>query len=393
MDLRKNALDALGKGFSVNEIIWDTSGKSWKPQTFKFRDPRWFQYNKDTGVLCLRDIYGNGLTELQQFKFIVHEPNLLAGNQITAGLSFTALFYWLIKTYDTTSWAAFIDRFGYPVRLGKCGRKATKDDIDTLRRAVAAIGSDVGAVIPDSMIIDIVEAKTTGANSLVYQNLAEWVNKELSKLVIGQVASAEGTVGALGNQQGQEEVRQDICRADAMQFEQTINRDLVIPYVAFNFGEREAYPKIRTKLVETKNVQLIVDSVAKLVPFGLKVDKAQMLGLLGLAASAEGDDVLTAPAQGFMPNELNSTVSLNAEEPPASPEMDTDEPPEANGFTQITDEIADVLEKACDKATDLESLKKELEKLVTDWEPDKIAELLAVSTFKARVQGQQDFEK
>jgi phage gp29-like protein len=180
MDLRKNALDALGKGFSVNEIIWDMSGKSWKPQTFKFRDPRWFQYNKDTGVLCLRDIYGNGLVELQQFKFIVHEPNLLAGNQITAGLSFTALFYWLIKTYDITSWAAFVDRFGYPVRLGKYGRKATKDDIDTLRRAVAAIGSDVGAVIPDSMLIDIVEAKTTGANSLVYQNLAEWVNKELS---------------------------------------------------------------------------------------------------------------------------------------------------------------------------------------------------------------------
>ena len=25
-DLRKNALDALGKGFSVNEIVWDTSG-------------------------------------------------------------------------------------------------------------------------------------------------------------------------------------------------------------------------------------------------------------------------------------------------------------------------------------------------------------------------------
>jgi len=392
MDLRKNALDALGKGFSVNEIIWDTSGKAWKPKTFKFRDPRWFQYDKDSGVLCLREIYGNGLIELAQFKYIVHEPNLLAGNPITSGLSFTALFYWLIKTYDITSWAAFVDRFGYPVRLGKYGKKATQADIDTLRRAVAAIGSDVGAVIPDSMLIDIIEAKTTGANSLVYQSLAEWVNKELSKLVLGQVASAEGTPGALGNQQGQEEVRQDICRADAMQFDQTINRDLVIPYVMFNFGEREAYPKIKTKLVETKNVQLIVDSVAKLVPLGLKVDKAQMLGLLGLAAAADDDDVLAPPSQGmFMPSELNSAVSLNAEAAPQ--EMDIDEPPEADGFTQITDEIADVLEKACEKATDLNSLKKELEKLVTAWEPDKIAEIIAIATFKARVQGQQDFEK
>ncbi|UTC47228.1 DUF935 family protein [Treponema vincentii] len=41
----------------------------------------------------------------------------------------------------------FADRFGYPVRIGKYGRKATKEDIATLKRAVA-IGSDVGAVIP-----------------------------------------------------------------------------------------------------------------------------------------------------------------------------------------------------------------------------------------------------
>lgn len=393
MDLRKNALDALGKGFSVNEIIWDTQGKLWKPQTFKFRDPRWFQYEKETGVLKLREPFGNSLVELKQFKFIIHEPNLLSGNQITSGLSFTALFYWLIKTYDITSWAAFVDRFGYPVRLGKYGKKATQDDINTLRRAVAAIGSDVGAVIPDSMIIDIIESKTTSANSLVYQSLVEWVNKELSKLVLGQVASAEGTAGALGNQQGQEEVRQDICRADALQFDQTINRDLVIPYVKLNFGERDAYPKIRTKLVETKNVQLIVDSVTKLVPLGLQVDKAQMLNLLGLAAPAENDDVLTPAAQGmFMPGELNHSVSLNASDAPP-PEMDIDAPPEADGYTQITDEVADVLERALSASSDLNSFKKELEKLAVEWSPDKIAELIAIATFKARVQGEQDFEK
>ena len=123
MDLIKNALDALGKGFSVNEIIWDTSGSRWKPETFMFRDPRWFAYDKESGVLSLRDVYGLELHPLEPYKFIVHEPNLLSGKQITSGLSFTALFYWLVKTYDVTSWAAFADRFGYPVRLGKYGQQ------------------------------------------------------------------------------------------------------------------------------------------------------------------------------------------------------------------------------------------------------------------------------
>jgi phage gp29-like protein len=396
MDLRKNALDALGKGFSVNEISWDTSGPRWKPKTFIFRDPRWFAYEKESGALRLRSPLGNDLEPLEPFRFIVHEPNLLSGMQITSGLSFTALFYWLIKNYDVTSWAAFVDRFGYPIRMGKYGRKATKEDIATLRRAVAAIGSDVGAVIPDSMIIDIVESKTTGTNSQVYQFLAEWVNKELSKLVLGQTASAEGTPGKLGDSGIQQEVRDDIAKADALQFEQTINRDLVIPYVNFNFGEQQVYPQIKTKLVEKKNVQLIVDSVQKLVPLGLKVSKAEILNLLGLSSPADDEEVLEqqSPA-GFDPIGLNSQISLNNNAP--EPGMLFQAEPgegqnEDDGYIAISDEIVEVMEKALDSSTDFKSFVKTLEKLASDWPPDKIAELLAVATFKARVKGQGEFD-
>jgi phage gp29-like protein len=396
MDLRKNALDALGKGFSVNEIIWDTSGKRWKPETFLFRDPRWFAYDRDSGDLRLREPLGIALIPLEPFRFIVHEPNLLAGMQITGGLSFTALFYWLVKNYDITSWAAFADRFGYPVRLGKYGKKAAKEDIATLKRAVAAIGSDVGAVIPDSMVIEIVESTTTGTNAQMYRELAEWVDKELSKLVLGQTASAEGTPGALGGQPGQEEVRQDICRADALQFDQTINRDLVIPYVNFNFGEQAVYPRIKTKLVESKNVQMIVDSVSKLVPMGLKVSKAEMLTLLGLGVPAEGDEILEQPAapagmMGF--NSAEQRLALNAEEAAEAPDPDPVDPgEEADGFIAISDEITGVLEKALDKATDFKSFQKELEKLAAEWPADRIAELLAVATFRARVKGMEEFD-
>jgi phage gp29-like protein len=399
MDLRKNALDALGKGFSVNEIMWDTSGPRWKPKTFLFRDPRWFAYDRDSGALRLREPLGSALRPLEPFRFIVHEPNLLAGMQIVSGLSFTALFYWLIKNYDITSWAAFVDRFGYPVRLGKYGKKATKEDIATLKRAVAAIGSDVGAVIPDSMIIDIVESKMTGTNAEVYRGLAEWVDKELSKLVLGQTASAEGTPGALGGQQGQEEVRQDICRADALQFDQTINRDLVIPYVTFNFGEQAVYPRIKTKLVESKNIQQIVDAAAKLVPLGARISKTEMLTLLGLSTPAGDDEVLEPAAVPGGMMELNAAgrqVSLNAEE--AAPAAEGIEPDpldpgeEAEGFIPITGEIAGVLEKALDTAADFKSFKKELEKLAAEWPADKIAELLAVATFKARIKGNEEFD-
>ena len=392
MDLRKNALDALGKGFSVNEIIWNTSGSRWKPDTFIFRDPRWFAYNKETGMLSLRDVYGMELTPLDPYKFIIHEPNLLSGKQITSGLSFTALFYWLVKTYDVTSWAAFADRFGYPVRLGKYGHKATKEDIATLKRAVAAIGSDVGAVIPDSMVIDIIESKTTSGTSEVYEKIAEWSDKQLSKLVLGQTASAEGTPGKLGDSQDQQAVRQDILKADVRQLEQTLNRDLVIPYVKFNFGRQERYPKLRIKYVEPKNVQLIVDSVTKLVPLGLKVKSQEMNTLLGLSSPEKDDEVLTVPSPlGFDMNSQNkSGIALNASEvSPDEIELDDSE----SGLIEITDDIAEVIEKAADKAVDFKSFETELEKLVSGWDAEKIARTMAIAFFKARAQGDNDFDK
>jgi phage gp29-like protein len=245
------------------------------------------------------------------------------------------------------------------------------------------------------MVIEIIESTTTGTNAQVYQGLAEWVDKELSKLVLGQTASAEGTPGALGGQPGQEAVRQDICKADALQFEQTINRDLVIPYVRFNFGDQAACPKIKTKLVESKNIQLIVDSVAKLAPLGLKVKSSEMRELLTLSAPAEDDEILEQPSMaGGMPemNAAGQSLALNAAETGDSFEAEPSDGDE-DGYVRITDEIVDVLEKAMDRATDFKSFEKELEKLAVEWPAEKIAELLAVATFRARVKGAAEFEK
>ncbi len=38
-------LDALGKGYSASEIIWDTSGREWFPRRLLWRDPRWFMFD------------------------------------------------------------------------------------------------------------------------------------------------------------------------------------------------------------------------------------------------------------------------------------------------------------------------------------------------------------
>src|SRR6202035_1441022 len=52
-------LDAIGKGFSATEIIWDTAGREWIPNRLVWRDPRWFMFDWISGeellVRTLRD--------------------------------------------------------------------------------------------------------------------------------------------------------------------------------------------------------------------------------------------------------------------------------------------------------------------------------------------------
>jgi phage gp29-like protein len=397
--LIRDMLDAIAKGFSVNEIIWDTSGARWKPTAYKFRDPRWFQYDKETGSrLMLRAPYGNELEPLKPYNFVIHEPHLISGNQITAGIALPALYFWMLKSYDVTSWAAFIDRYGYPIRIGKYGKKFTEADKLTLKRAVANIGQDFGAIIPESAILEIIESKHASETSNVYQHMADWIDKQISKLILGQTMTADDGA-SLAQSKTHEEVRQDIADSDVMQIVDTINAALVVPYIDLNFGKPDEYPRIDLFKPDEKNIEQIISAVEKLGPQGLKVKADELRSLIGLSSPEEGDEVIggrgaAAPIQENEPPpapELNLAINA-AQNADAADDDELDALIDADGYTAVSDEIAEVIEKAADTATDFDSFRKELEKLVSAWPPDKIAECIAVATFKARALGAAEFD-
>ena len=397
--LVRDMLDALAKGFSACEITWNTSGKNWKPQKYAWKDPRWFQYDKETGqTLMLRDEATSELHPLLPNKFIIHEPHLISGTQIAGGLALPALFYFMLKSYDVTSWAAFIDRYGFPIRLGKYSRKATKDDITTLRRAVASIGADFGAVIPEGATIEIIESKTSSENSEAYQKMATWIDKQVSKLVLGQTMTTDdGSSRAQG--EVHEEVRQDIATADASAVADTLNSCLVVPYINLNFGEQERYPEIVLYKPDERNIEQVVNAIEKLAPHGLTAKADEIRSMLGLSKPDDDDETIggriPTADQAYSDDMERNATELNAAARRGQPHDGITADIEADyegDLVPISDEIAEVLEKAADRATDFDTFKTEIERLASDWSPDKIAELMAVAFFSARAKGDSRFE-
>lgn len=299
-----DVMDGLGKGFSLVEIIWDLTERQWIPGRLEWRDPRWFWFDRIDGRTPL--LRGAGLPQpLPPFKFVNHQPKAKSGIPIRGGLARAAAWAWLFKNYALKDWVAFAEVFGLPLRMGKYAPGETEENIRLLMQAVAQIGSDAAAVIPQNMQIEFVDGKqsSAGGSAEVFERLCNFLDQQVSKGVLGQTATTDAIAGGHAVGKEHNEVRGDIERADCKQLAATLNRDLVRPAILLNFGPQAKYPKIEIGRSETVDVDKMSNALARLVPLGLKVSSKEVRDKIGFTDPEDGEEVLgvnaNAPAVEF----------------------------------------------------------------------------------------------
>ncbi len=396
-----DALDALGKGYSAVEIVWDTARVPWRPAAYHYRHPSWFQYDRRTGAE-LRLFDGGEGTALPPYKFIVHQPQLKSGLAVRGGLALAAAYVALIKSVDVAAWAAFMQVFGHPLRVGKFPKNATEQDFAVLKRAVRNMGRDLGVVIPDTMVIDVVDAVKPGSSTEHFRALAEWCDGQLSKLVLGQTATTEGTPGRLGADTAQEDVRLDIKEADADQLETTLNRDLVVPYVTLNWGAQEAYPVVRLPVPRAEDVNSLIENAAKMIDRGLPVKRSEIYAKLGLTEPEEGDAVIEPPApppgpagpahalQRYVTAAMNAAGSVP---PPRRNDVEADlaELIEERDWEPIMGPLHDAVREWADRMESPEEAQRRLPELLAMLNGERFVEELAADLLRARGLGDLHF--
>lgn len=289
-------LDATAKGFSATEIIWARSEEIWQPVGFKHRPQRWFTFDRDAlEVLHLVNGTPDG-QPLDPFKFIVHQPHVFSGSPLAGGLARVVAALHMFKGYAVKDWMAFAEVFGMPIRIGKYQPGANEADIEDLKRAVTMIGSDAAAVIPSTMMIEFQRAAMSGSSGSdsFFESLARWLNREVNKTVLGSnIVDEDG--GSFAKAVALNELRMDIRNSDAWQCADTIQRDVVRPFVDLNFGPRpqlEQYPLVNFDVSEPESLEMLATALPPFIDRGLPVSVKAILEKFGLTEPAAGEATL-----------------------------------------------------------------------------------------------------
>lgn len=392
-DLLTDLLDGLGKGYSAVEILWQ-GGKTWQPQ-YAWRDPRWFLFDQEDGTtLKLVDEADPMGIGLPPYKFITHMPKLRTGLPSRGGLARLATVSYMCKAWDLKDWMAFVDIFGLPFRVGKYSQAASEDDIAVLVNAVANIASDAGAVIPDSMRIELESAPSATGGDQLFERLAEWLDKQVSKAVLGQTMTTDD-----GSSQSQanvhNDVRLDILKADAKALQATLNRDLIRPYIDLNYGQREEYPELVLFVPVPENIELLVTAIEKLTPFGFKVEQSVVRDKLGLPDPEIGEDGnpvgdLFAAPQAPMVERLATNRALAMNRQAHEHATDVIDVLADEALAEWEEQLAPIInpiQKLAAEAQDYDEFLARLPELLGEMDETELANALAEAAFKARAEG------
>ncbi|HWJ72398.1 MAG TPA: DUF935 domain-containing protein [Kaistia sp.] len=384
--------DAIGKGFSVLEIEWSTDPKRIEPAALNWRDPRYFTFDDVTrDRLMLID--GATKEELGDHRFIVHKHKSKSGLTIRGGLARAASWAWMYKAFTLRDWAIFVQNYGTPIRIGRYDGSASEADKDVLWSAVANIAGDCAAIIPKSMEIEFVELKNAATNAEVYEKRADWMDRQVSKLVLGQTSTTDALGGGIAGNAAHRLVQEDLERSDAKLGSATLTRQLVHKIVAFNFGPQAKYPRLTIGRPDELPIDELVNAVEKLGPLGLTVEASQIRDRLGVTEPAPDAIVVggraatpAAPAPTLQ-HGLRRLLSLHAATPPNDlvAKMTERLALDARGaLAGMVDEVRAVFEAA----PDLHSAAEKLAKL--NLSPDAFAAAMQSGMALAHLVGQSE---
>lgn len=313
-DVRFDGLDAVGKAFSAQQIMWkvDPANNVYIDRFESFHQKNFrggLATDPKSDLNVLRRLTDENLTdgvELERQKWFIPIIKAVSGNVGSSGLLRTCAWYYLFKNFNIKAWVQFAELYGLPLRIGKYGPGAGEKEKEDLLHALQSIAQDASAIISDTTKIDFIEAMSKAASFDGFEKLGDYCDKGFSKVILGHSAAVDTTPGRMGAESNAEDATFDIIESDAAAWDTAFNNQVIKPLTVFKFGPQDYYPKFKTIVVPPKDRKRELELMNS---FQQPLSKQFYYDNAGFPIPAEDEEVfLPTPASPIGGNPFGTSV-------------------------------------------------------------------------------------
>jgi phage gp29-like protein len=232
----------------------------------------------------------------QPNKWIVHQPQPVAGRHFEGGLLRASAVLFLAQNLSFKDWLTFSQIAGMPLRVARFEPGLPEADKQELLRMLDALSSDAVAAFSKNVELHFVDGSK---GERPYEPLQEYCNTEVTILWLGQHLTTDlRQSGSRAAAEVHDRVREDLLVNDIAAESRTIRRDLLTPLVRARFGEGVAVPTLRRSLVQSVDTKVLADVLAVAVnDLGLAVPRQWVHRALGIPEARGDEPVLNGGRQ------------------------------------------------------------------------------------------------
>ncbi|AMO58248.1 hypothetical protein GZ77_21200 [Endozoicomonas montiporae] len=233
-DITDKMLFGIFYGYAVAECMWNSDGNQVGLEALKVRERSRFKFDLNTNLRLINIDHPNGLL-LPERKFWVFDAGAdHSDNPYGVGLAHSLYWPTFFKRNGIKFWLIFLEKFGMPTAAAKLPPGQSVDPIERGKalEALDAIQSDSGVVVPDNIVIELIEAARSGTAD--YDALCLRMDKAISKVILSQTMTTDD-----GSSRSQAEVHQGVAesviKSDADLICESLNQQVVKWLTEWNF--------------------------------------------------------------------------------------------------------------------------------------------------------------
>jgi phage gp29-like protein len=311
--------DAIGKGISIQEILYQQTDAGIGVSGTYWIDPSYYGYSSESPDLMLRPQSQNDWIDIPRDQFIVAMSKNRSGNPIGYGLMRPLAWLWSGMVYGRDWMLNYAQLFGVPIRWATYDPNH-RDIESTLADMLEGMGSAGWGAFPKGTEINLVSPSSQGDNN-PQERLIELADRTCDIAILGQSLTTDvGSSGSRALGDVHQGIRRERIENLSTWVACLLTESIVHPLIQLNYGNTEELPEFSVEISDASDPKADAERDAILLDTGIEVPKKWFYDRHNIPIPDGEEETLTKPKA--------PTPPAFGGPPPAQPEEEEPETPE-----------------------------------------------------------------